>query len=144
MVDRETAVHDDCDAGFLQLAGNFVVPDTLLHPDERWMNLQQCVEQRRDVLGAAKDVDDIYGSGRGRRTKIGMDRLSQRDAADRMDRYDGVTGALKICGHSVAGPLRFPAQPHHRNPTRGADQLRQPGAVRRPPVLLRRDAAGAR
>ena len=59
MVYRKAAVHDHGDAGCLELARHFVVPDTLLHPDERRPDLQQGVQQRRDVLRAAKDVDDV-------------------------------------------------------------------------------------
>ena len=80
----------------------------------------------------------------GRRPKIGMDRLAQSHAADRMHRDDGVPGALKIGGHAVARPLRFPAQAHHRDPPGAADQLRQPCAVRRHSGPPRRDAAGVR
>jgi hypothetical protein len=44
MVYRETAVHDDGDAGRLELAGHVVVPDALLHPDESGLDLEQGIQ----------------------------------------------------------------------------------------------------
>jgi hypothetical protein len=124
MVDGKTPVHDDCNTGRLQVAGYIIVPDPDLHPDQSRLYLEHGIEQRRHVLGAPEDVHYVDRSCGCGRTQIRVDRLTEGDAAHRMNGDDGVPCLLKVSCHSMAGPLGLPAQANHCNAASAAKNLR--------------------
>ena len=81
-VHREAPIHHHSDSCRLELPCHLVVPDALLHPDQRRTDLEQCVQQRRNVLRPAEDVHDVdRARGGGGGTEIGVHRLAQSDPA---------------------------------------------------------------
>ena len=50
MVHRKTPVHHDRYTSFLESPRSVIVSDALLQPYQSGPDLQECLEQRRDVL----------------------------------------------------------------------------------------------
>jgi hypothetical protein len=120
------------------------MPNSLLHPDQAGTNLEKLVEQSRDVLRAAEDVDDINGPGQGGGgPQIRVHRLAQRDSGGRMNRDNLVTHLLQVGRHSMAGTLGLSTQPDHRDPMGITEKLGESGAVRRH-LRQRRDVEDVR
>jgi hypothetical protein len=126
MIHGKTPVHNDCDTGRLQVAGYIIVPDSNLHPDQGRFYVENGIEQRRHVLRAPEDVHYVDRSRGSGRTQIRVDRLPQSDAPHRMNGDDRVPCLLKVGCHSMAGPVRLPAQANNSYAARTAKDLGKP------------------
>src|SRR3954470_16936710 len=134
VVYRETAIHYHGDSCLFQLASNLGVADAHLHPNQLRPDLEQLLQQDRDVLGAPEDVDDVDGTGcGGGGAEVGMYRFAQGHASSGVDRYDGVAGLLEVRGHAVTGAFRLSAESDHRDSACVSDQFCQMGPIGRHP-----------
>ncbi len=59
VLDHQAAVLDDFDAGPSELFRNNIVANARLKPDRRGFLSQQIVQMKPDILGSAKDIDEI-------------------------------------------------------------------------------------
>ena len=77
--------------------------------------IENGVDHRRDVLGSAKDIDDVDLDLRGDRSQVRIDLLAENLVGHRIDRNHSITGGLEIRGHPIRVPIRFWRATHDRD-----------------------------
>jgi hypothetical protein len=130
VVDRKASIHDNCNPGRFEAPCYFVVPYSLLHPDQLRVDFEKLLQQRWNVLGTPEDVDDVDWSTGGGRAQVRVHWLTKGDAARRVNGHNGVTGPLEICRYTVTRPFRFAAKSDDCYTPGITHQLCQPAAIR--------------
>jgi len=101
VLDEDAAVHDDMDAGGFGALGGFGAADAQLDPEIAEAEGDHFVNNGRDGLRQAEDVDDVgLGGERGERREAGL----AEDLRERgVDGEDAVALALHVGRDVVAG-----------------------------------------
>ena len=103
------------------LFGRFQVDDPQLRPNGLGPDRDCLVDNRRDLVGRAENIDQIDLVRNALQVRI--DRFAQDRSAARIDRDDAVALVLQIGGHEVAGLLPVRREAHHGDGLRRAEQV---------------------
>src|SRR5258708_27020043 len=100
MLDHDAAVHRYVDAARFGAGGGFLMDDSLLDPQVGKVELEHLVDDGRDELRQAEDVDDVGFDGEFGEACVGFFSEDLRDGG--IDGVDFVAALLHVCGDVVA------------------------------------------
>ena len=125
---EETPVHDREDTRLHRARGRALINDALLQPQRRQLQTNARLDDARDVLAAAEDIDDVDPLvGRQRLRQLierGDRRLTEDGFGERVHRDDPVAEALQGLRHAVTRPRPVWRESDDGDGARGAQELR--------------------
>ena len=119
---QNAAVHDHEDAGLAGFLCRFLLNDSLLHPNHRYLQADRLVHNFFDKFRPAEDTDDIDFFRHFEQRRIRS--LSQRPVDLRIDWNDAITVCLHVRRHSVTGTQRAVGKSNDRNGPGALEQVR--------------------
>ena len=105
MINLDTAIHDNRKTCLAGKIGRLFIDNTLLHPDDPSANEDGILNNRRHLLGPAKDINHVNGPTDGYQIRIAGQ--TKDPVLPRIDGNDRATGIKQIPGHLIAGPMFF-------------------------------------
>ena len=106
IVAQDTAIHDDGHAGRARTLGFVQVDDAVLQPECFQAALHTFIDNLRNVLGAAEDIDDIDANVGRQRIQMRVRLFAQAFVNPRPDWNDTVAGILQTAGNTVTVTMR--------------------------------------
>src|SRR5260370_13935403 len=100
VLDHDAAVHHDVDAACFGAGGGFLMDDSLLDPEVGKAELEHLVDDGRDELRQAEDIDDVGFDGKIGEACVGFFAKDLRNGW--IDRVDLVAVPLHVLGDVVA------------------------------------------